>query len=92
MFQRINHQQQFHQARVDRRTRGLHNKHITFPHIFLNLDKEILIGEFLDFYFSRFDIQIRTNLVHEALARVTAENFQGSACSCCHSSTPCGFR
>jgi hypothetical protein len=70
----IDHDQQFHQVVVGRKGGRLHHEDILAAHVFLDFDKNLLIGEAPDACLAERDIEIVANGFSQAPVRVSREN------------------
>ncbi len=75
-FQRVDHQQQLHQVFVHRPARRLHHKHVAAPHVLLNLDVHLAVGETLQHGLATWHAEEVTNFIGQRLVRRTAENLE----------------
>ena len=82
-LKRVDHQQQFHQAVIDRRACGLNDKNVRAAHIFLNLQVGFAVREGPDHGGTERAAQAIANLLGERRIRCSGEYLEVVIhCSC----------
>src|SRR2546421_8208312 len=75
-FERIDHDEQFHDRAIDRSAKGLNNKNISATDILIDLDKNIFVAELKNVGITEWNAQFPANRTRKLTVCITCKDAQ----------------